>query len=355
MILFFELIQLSLGNRNKFSHLLSEAEWLNLYYEARRHSIVGPLFTGVEKYLEDYCKDVVPSWAYQWMSDAVFVEKQNEIQINLIQSFITNLRERKYCVLKGQGVAALYDNPARRQCGDLDIWLEGNRLEILRYCSQFGTPKDIFYHHIGLGEVNGLDIEVHFTPSWMNNVIVNSIIQKWYKQQLSSVCQNEAKGINVPDLAFNRVYLLNHIYRHLFYEGIGLRQLMDYYYVLRHGFTEEERIESVRLIRRFRMLPFAKAVMYVMKEVFGLEDKYLLVPIDEKRGKFFLDEVLKSGNFGHSDSRNRRNGKEGLLKRAYIRLKHDFRFILQYPSEVLWSPIWKTYHYLFQLKYSKWK
>ncbi len=43
---------------------------------------------------------------------------------------------------------------------------------------------------------------------------------------------------------------------------------------------------------------FAGAMMYVMKEVFLLDRQYMIAPVDEKRGKFLLDEILQSGNFG---------------------------------------------------------
>ena len=57
---------------------------------------------------------------------------------------------------------------------------------------------------------------------------------------------------------------------HFFFEGIGLRQMIDYYYLLRRGFTEEERKETVRVLKYTNMERFARAVMYVMHDVLGL-------------------------------------------------------------------------------------
>ena len=36
----------------------------------------------------------------------------------------------------------------------------------------------------------------------------------------------------IPTVEFNIIFQLTHIYSHLMNEGIGLRQLVDYYYVL---------------------------------------------------------------------------------------------------------------------------
>lgn len=37
---------------------------------------------------------------------------------------------------------------------------------------------------------------------------------------------------------------------------------------------------------------FAGAVMYIMKEVFGMKESKLIVPPNEKYGKFVLNEVF---------------------------------------------------------------
>ena len=83
-------------------------------------------------------------------------------------------------------------------------------------------------------------MELHFTPSWMNGFADNKRLQKFFMEQVPVQFSNEielpdiSENINSPTIEFNRFYILLHIYRHLFGEGIGLRQLMDYYHVLHH-------------------------------------------------------------------------------------------------------------------------
>lgn len=45
--------------------------------------------------------------------------------------------------------------------------------------------------------------------------------------------------ITVPTLSFNVIYILSHLYRHVFTEGIGLRQLLDYYFVIEKFFSKQ--------------------------------------------------------------------------------------------------------------------
>ena len=157
-----------------------------------------------------------------------------------------------------------------------------------------------------------------------------------------------ASIIPTPTLAFNRVYILVHIYRHLFHEGIGLRQLLDYYFVLHQGFTEEERTETMRTLRSLRMQRFTAAVMWVLQEVFAMDDRYLLTAPNEEEGRFLLSEIMLAGNFGHYDERIKRSAKVtewGLFCR---RVGRNLRFLRSYPSEVLWSPFFKLWHAVFR-------
>ena len=152
----------------------------------------------------------------------------------------------------------------------------------------------------------------------------------------------------VPNLAFNRVYILVHIYRHLFAEGIGLRQLLDYYFVLCQGCTEAERAETMRVLRSLKMKRFAGAVMWVLKEVYGMDDRYMLTAPDEREGRFLLSEIMMAGNFGQYDERLQHDRGESALHWGLRKVKRNFRFVRCYPSEVLWSPVFKLWHFFWR-------
>ena len=136
--------------------------------------------------------------------------------------------------------------------------------------------------------------------------------------------------------------MLIHIYRHLFDEGIGLRQLMDYFYVIKHS-TLEERQDAQKLLCSLKMRRFVGAVMYVLQEVFKLDDDFLMCQPLQKDGKFLLNEIMRAGNFGHYDERNHR--QQGLLANGIENIRHNVRFVGRYPQEVCWIPAWKIWHW----------
>ena len=45
-------------------------------------------------------------------------------------------------------------------------------------------------------------------------------------------------------------------------------------------------------------IKFARAVMYVLHEALGLSEEKMIAPMDDKRGKLLLSEILNGGNFG---------------------------------------------------------
>ena len=134
-----------------------------------------------------------------------------------------------------------------------------------------------------------------------------------------------------------------HIYRHLFSEGIGLRQVLDYYYILMNS-TAEERKQAYQTICGFGMKDFACAAMYILQEAFGLSNDYFLCNPSKKSVKFILNEILTAGNFGQYDNRTKKIDKKRFVK-GFAQLARNLRFAKYYPQEVFASPIWKCWHY----------
>ena len=173
-------------------------------------------------------------------------------------------------------------------------------------------------------------------------------------------------GFPVPTTSFNVVYQMCHIYNHYIYEGIGLRQLMDYYYTLRiwHNDWEEKREfesrsilseeignsvklpdEVMAVLRSFGMTKFTAAVMYVLKEVFAMPAHYYICEPNKKEGKMLLAEMMNIGNFGHYD-RKKPNVYQHRFQYHIWKFKRIFRLTMSYPEEALWEPVFRVYHHI---------
>lgn len=369
--LFFELIRVALGNADKLSHKPTDNEWKQLYDMAKKQSLVGICFAAVHRLPEDMRP---PEMLYlTWMGMAAKIQQRNEVLNGYTKKALELFRKDGFecSVLKGQVIAALYrlhDNvnddddftskdsinhkpssinlTGLRQSGDIDLWVQGGRKKLYDYSLRtFGKLEGLTYHHIHFPIWEDVEIEAHTWPSFLSSPIRNKRLQEF--------CKMNATNEDIPSLAFNRVFILLHCYLHFAGHGVGLRQILDYQFVLLQGFTEAEKVETLKWFDRLGMMQFAHAVMWVSKEVFGLPDKYLLCEPNEESGRFLLDEVMQTGNMGHADERVDHRQLQTALGRYLFNLKRDFRILRICPHEALWEPIASVYYNIWKLKYIK--
>lgn len=347
---------------------MSDEEWKMLFAEAEKQSLVGICFSAIEA----LPKEQRPSGILllNWIGLAECYRTQYHIQCKALQKVVhlLEIEGMEYRLMKGLGLADLYRSnsnpklsPQQRTLGDFDIWVRGDKEHIIRFAKKYGKLGDIVYHHVDAGKIEGVEVELHFHPSNLKNLRANNRMQQWFDRRFSDsdVLMVGGKEIHVTSLAFNRIYVLNHIYRHLLYEGVGIRQFLDYYFVLmasydqfknvRNGMDlwEEEKEESRRLIKDFAMEHFSNAITWALLCVFephALEASFVpdwvIGTPDEKRGRTLLKEMLKGGNFGMHDRDKKYYLTDPWIKRYYNRIRYDMKFLWQYPEEVLWRPVW---------------
>lgn len=349
MTLFQELILISLGKREQFSRRLTDKDWTSIYKEAQRQSLVGVLLKGVEKAIAS--GENKPKFLMQWIAQTLTLENRNR-QLDARCKDITDIFNGiglRSCVLKGQGVALLYPNPLRRQCGDIDLWVEGNRDEIYRILKARWNIGDTVIHHAEVEIFMDTPTEIHFIPSFTYSPFLYRKYKKFFKRSVDRQFANYDKtvGFAYPTPEFNAVYSLMHIFHHVLHEGIGLRQLLDYYYILR-SLDKEQRVQMFEEMRHLGLVKFAEAVMYVEQQMFGLEPKFLLCKPNEKLGKLLLAEIELAGNFGMYDKRNQYVNRKSRMDVYLHNVKRNFVFFKFAPDEVLWAPIWKPCHFVWR-------
>ena len=351
--LFFELIQVAIGRRDRLSRMPTAEEWQCLYGEAIKQSLVGVLMSGVERlYEKDAALKPPMTVFFEWVGNVSQIEESNK-RLNDAAAQLKRVFETggvRTCVLKGQGVAMLYPEPLRRQPGDIDLWVEGSRAHTLDFLkNSFLRTGRVVIHHVDAHIIEGVETEIHFLPSFSYNYFRYIKFKRFFKEEADKQFGHfdERLGFAYPTNRFNAVYLMMHIFRHVFHEGIGLRQLLDYYYVLKQ-LSEEERQWAYEKLKRLGLETVTGAVMYVLACVFLLEEKYLLCAPIERYGKFLLEEISRGGNFGKYDGQYQLvHGKNGLI--LYLaNLKRLLKVFSLCPSEVLWAPVWKPSHWLWR-------
>lgn len=348
--LFYNLIQVAIGQQNCLSHTPSEAEWNELYQMAKKQSLVGVCFAGVQQLVNQ--QQEPPEMLYlTWMGMAAKIQQRNETVNKQCVELHRRLTEVGFscCILKGQGNAQLYADSLKglRQSGDIDVWLNAPMEKVMEYVDRTSPTKEVTHQHVHFHVFEDTEVELHFIPSELECFYNNKRLQSYYETHRGGGfvgfprIETKDGEIVVPPMEFNLVFQMSHIYRHLFGEGIGLRQVMDYYFVLKNSW-KEDRTAAFEVIRKVGMSRFAGALMWVITRVFGDGQLELLCEADEMTGKVLLDDIIASGNFG---SNKERVENDNFLKRTIRFTKQNFHLLRYYPSEVLFDPVWRLWHF----------
>ena len=386
------------------------------------------------------------------------------------------------CILKGQGNALMYPNPYSRTPGDIDVWIDASRERIMEYAQKkFELGDDIRLQHLETS-LDGVPVELHFFPCSMNNPIYHARLQKWFRRNADLQCSHivglpdGAGDIAIPTTAFNVIYQLTHLYHHFFDEGIGMRQIIDYFLVvndfsknvfldtdfsnhpvnfsnhpvplskegstfspspssmvftppsvppfpgdrnLRSGDVTApsrcseplrskdggpskvspdcagwDRLDAIgaskpspncagwdrlaiegdnsagsttavtssastalvvvqRELKYLGLWKFAGAVMYVLHKALGLPEEKMIAPMDEKRGKLLLAEILNGGNFGRHFTKYGGFTHQSMGKKYFLKIWRNMHFVRFFPAEALSEPIFRTWHFFWRMKYKK--
>jgi len=363
---FFAFLKYCLGYKGNMSRVVAGMNWQMLYSFASKQALLGLCFDGIERLGKEYPKElrrnpIGRELLMTWMGKAQQIHRQN-MKVNAVAGkLFSMLREdgQRCCVLKGQGNALMYPNPYSRTPGDIDVWVNASREQITEYAKKhFEIGDDIRYHHLETS-LDGVPVELHFFPGIMNNPIYNARLQKWFKRNADLQCSNVVSlpdgigEIAIPMTAFNVIYQLTHLYHHFFDEGIGMRQIIDYYYVVNNDELLVIKDALQKELKHLGLWKFARAMLYVLHEALGLSEEKMIAPMDEKRGKLLLAEILNGGNFGRHFTKYGHFTQQGMAKKYFLKIWRNMHFVRYYPAEALSEPIFRTWHFFWRMKNKK--
>ena len=467
------------------SKVIADMDWQELYSFASKQALLGLCFEGIERLGKEYPEELKQNpirreLLMTWMGKAQQIRRQN-MKVNAVAGKLySKFREDglRCCILKGQGSALMYPNPYSRTPGDIDVWVNASRERIMEYAQKkFELGDDIRLQHLETS-LDGVPVELHFFPCSMNNPIYHARLQKWFRRNADLQCSNVvglpdgAGDIAIPTTAFNVIYQLTHLYHHFFDEGIGMRQIIDYFLVvndfsknvfldnksskitpslftIKEGSTSHPdpltlrgeggnrptrccicptcpspaggsltHSQALALYKRARdvtapsrcseplrskdggpskvspdcagwdrlsiegdnsagsttavtssastaldvvqrelkylgLWKFAGAVMFVLHEVLGLSEDKMIVPMDEKRGRLLLAEILDGGNFGRHFTKYAGFTHQSTGKKYFLKIWRNMHFVRYYSAEALSEPIFRTWHFFWRVKNKK--
>ncbi len=321
---FIELVQISIGTRQIFSVKPTAEDWEKLYNEALRQGLHGITYLGAKKLAKQPNSTLPTNLLLKWSGHAMQLKALNEHVSAQCEELLKHFHDAGFqaIILKGQSHLPNYPEELRylRSPGDIDIWVRGkSKKEVYKFVLDRFPEAKYGYLHIHYPYFSDTSVEVHIRPAYLFNPFTNYRLQQW-ADKLDPNYLHEQDNFRI----FNAIYQPLHLYKHLMCEGITLRQLLDYYFLLKlHPF------EVSKIFKDLSIFTFCHNLNTVTYHIFEGS------PISTKPCSRLFEDIILYGETGTSP-----------INGIWKRFKH---FIRSYPNEIIWRPFFVIFQFLWRL------
>ena len=357
---YIELLKICLQDEPKVTDKLinlsnGHIDWIDLLDFAARQGVIGVYWRGIELIFKSPTPLNKPTddEVMEWWGEVNDIKKRNE-DLFKKTAFVSNTFRKEgfeNCILKGQGNAMMYPDPYLRTPGDIDIWLKGDRVEITSYINKMFPNEKGGKLHIAFPIFKDTLVEVHYIPNTLANPFAFYYLKGFYKDNQEKQMSNfislpNGRSITFPLPYFNIIHQLGHIMGHYLYEGISLKQLVDYFYVMKKfhywNKTNEDSYRSfdiIQILKRTGLNKFAKVIMYIMLEEFGINPDYLYTTEDKKGGVLVFNSIVDEINPHSYTLHNMQNLSlyNSISERQKLKAYRTFTLFPYFPGETIWG------------------
>ena len=253
-------------------HLFTPKDWEFFYALSKKQGVAAVIFDKIK----DIPKDVAPPKVItlKWISHALSIKEQMKKKESVAIEFAEELSKRgiQTTVLKGLAYASYYPNPYQRESGDLDCYLMGKKDEGDRIVVEIGgRMEEAGYKHSHL-YYKGLTIENHNFITSFDNTKLGVKTERLLQEIIKDGCRpiGDSKLLN-PSADFNALFLIKHAQRHFIKEGICIRHLLDWAFLLKAESKNVNWAKVLPLMEECRILKFAQVLTTLCVDKLGMQ------------------------------------------------------------------------------------
>lgn len=279
--LFFELMQVSIGQLDCLSRGPSPEEWHALYELAQREAVAGICYHGAVALFE-FGLRAPQDLIIDWMSESEKIREYNENAGSKLADFQQHLLKDRIrsSVFSGEGLRSCYGDELfyLRESTSIDVYFTG-----YKNVAELGKPSGL--------DVNLMDAITVGKHSWRSRRL-----EKWALENDEMLFTKDDR-LTVPATTMRAVLYMAYLYNRLISRNLSMRDLMDYFFILRSLGGQFEPFDNAKqsigdVFRQLRLSRFAGGVMWLMQEVFALQRECLPVEPLEEEGRFLMADVL---------------------------------------------------------------
>lgn len=323
---------------------LTGESWNTVFLLARQQTVTGIAYRGL-CHLPDELFPPQPL-LLKWVVAVDAIERRNHKMNAELASLYGRLSQNglKPLLQKGQGVAAFYEKPEVRECGDIDLCFSSQKesqqaaRDILGQRKSVRRAADNSFCYMW----NGIEVEHHSTLVYIANPMMQRYLRhlERHNPPRSLRLADGGADIPVPSPLLNLLMLNTHIMKHTFGWGIGLRQLCDMARACHALRGEVQADEMKAACQKLGIVRWTRLLHTFLVDSLGLPAGSLPYADAPLSPSPLLAIVLDGGNFGQYQV-GRTQGAQAVWRRKVGTSRSFFQrigFSCSYaPVEAFWT------------------
>lgn len=316
----------------------NEQDWQQIYSAALKHGVLAIVFDGIKGLPEPLQPDI--ELRVQWAYNVNHIEKIYNYQLAVANHLTTLLSKHgiKTTILKGLSTSTLYPIPSHRQCGDIDIYLNGDYHRGNRALESLGLEIDYDYFVHSCTTFKGIEIENH---QYFVNPDINatsSYIESQLEQLANSATTHPiVSNALMPSADFALLFTLRHLSWHYARESIKIRDLCDWALLLTRCKEDIETQYIMQTLQRSGLERFAAILTTLAVNYLGIDSPLPFREEYQPLSERVLDDIISFRHVGKECK------KMGVIKRFYHKVRNRFSRKWCYDMVVpdsFWGNIW---------------
>lgn len=330
---------------------LTPEMWERVYRLACKQTVEGIVYDGMLR-LPDHLlppKQLI----LRWVVAVDTIEKKNRRMNNAIADLNDLFTQNGITAFltKGQGVAACYDNPLHRSCGDIDWsftdkenYKQANRLiqqHNVKVEKQAGFSSEYVW--------NEFMVEHHRYLIDISNPFLSNYLSRLQQQENVHSIELEIEGrkVLVPSPVLTHLSVNSHILRHLLSFGISIRQLCDSARICCTYHHRPEMQSLKKIYGKTGIYHWIQLLNALLVNYLEMPAAYLPFPLQSRQNAdWMMKDILQSGSFGYFGGPFSKETDKPQLQRKHVWLHLSvrfFRYVRYAPWEACWFPVMHTY------------
>lgn len=357
-----ELIKFALGGECDKS-ILTSLDIQALFGAAQGQTVLGLAMDGLEKLSLPLSNRDDRQILFSWVGTREMIYQQNTLHRKTLKTIHELLKSNgiQEVYMKGVTVALRYPQPLHRTVGDIDFVVAKDdfkrTLEALEKIAK--VDYDLVHEHHGMAHIGDITIEPHYKVHnyqyEANDKAMQEIFDDVFPNKLRYVDIDDEQVPMFPP-TMESVFLISHMVNHVYEEGLGLRQVIDYRQLLENDSDKIDWTLHTEYLQRMHMTRAFRVFTRICEKYLGLSTSICKLQYTSSEVRFadkMIEDIMNVGNFGRNAYIFDHSSKWGEAKNYLWVLNRCIRLGALCRTEAMSWPMAKAKRYFWKKSVTK--